>query len=76
MSLLRSLGMYVCVCVCGGGGGGGGGGEGKGPGPPWEKHKLYGIQLGISNWNPPRKNVGAPLEPRKIIIFFEINHWH
>ena len=25
---------------------------------------------------PPGKNVGAPLEPRKIIIFFEINHWH
>ena len=29
------------------------------------------------SWTPPPgKNVGAPLEPRKIIIFFEINHWH
>ena len=56
-----------------------GGQRARPPPPPLEKHKLYGILTGISNWilpPPPRKNVGAPLEPRKIVIFFEINHWH
>ena len=37
--------------------------------PPLEK-------VGSHPPPPPGKNVEAPLEPWKIIIFFEINHWH
>ena len=34
---------------------------GQGSRTPLEKHKLYGIQKGISNWTPLEK-VGPPLE--------------
>ena len=61
------------------GGGGGGGGGGQGVKTPMEKHKLYGILYGISNWTTPGKKLDIPppgkmldpLEPWKIINFFE-----
>ena len=55
---------------------------GSGP-PPLENHKLYGFLYEISNWTPPPpekswtpplENVGPPLEPWKMIDFFEIDH--
>ena len=65
----------------------GGGGGGKGPGPPGKTQVIW---ESIRNKQldplekvgppppppPPGKNVEAHLEPPKIIIFFEINHWH
>ena len=57
----------------------------RGPDPPgkntsyigflWNK-QLDHATLGKS-WDtpPPGKNVGPPLEPWKLLIFFEINHW-
>ena len=68
-----------------GGGGGGGGGGARGPEPPGKTQVILDY-LGENQLNPPKKSwippppprkiVEAPLEPRKIIIFFEINHSH
>ena len=63
-----------------------GGGGARGPEPPGKTQVIWGY-IGNKQLDPPRKswivplpppgkNVEAPLEPWKIIIFFEINHWH
>ena len=55
-----------------------GGGGGQGARTPPGKTQVIWASIGNKQLDPPPpgKNVGAPLEPRKIIIFVEINHWH
>ena len=55
--------------------------------PPLENHMFYGFLYKVAfrpsrkkldpleNVAPRLENVGTPLKPCKIIVFFEINHW-
>ena len=60
--------------------GGGGGGGGQGVRNPPGKSQVIWVSIGNNQLDSPGKswtpleNVGPPLEPWKMIVFFEINH--
>ena len=58
-------------------------GGGRGSGPPWKitsymgfyKEKAIGLPCKNVDPPPPLENVPHPLEPWRIIVFFESNNW-